>query len=140
VSATNQENYKSIDSARWNACVKLLCLPLDSLNAVQRPAALVFEYDGRVQNGGHTLYFDCHDKEHDIELIQALRTLGAHGQARILREARLLEREASNSRGDEKGYLWEMIEDLDMQYGRVVPDILEVLARYFNAHRESFPK
>ena len=121
------ESYTSFDPVRWNACIKLLCRPLDSLDAVQRPAALVFHYDGHVQNGGHSSHWDspCAD---DDELLQALRSTGAHEQARILAEARILKRRNAS----------EEIEELDRRYYRLRPSIPEVLARYFDAHRESF--
>jgi len=125
----NIESYKSLDPARWNACIKLLCRPLDSLDAVQRSAALVFHYDGRVQNGGHSSHWDSPDTDDD-ELLQALRGIGAHEQARILAEARILKRRNAS----------EEIEELDRRYYKLQPSIPELLARYFEAFRENFPK
>jgi hypothetical protein len=121
------ESYTSFDPARWNACIKLLCRPLDGLDGVQRPAALVFHYDGRVQNGGHSSHWDSPDTDDD-ELLQALRGIGAHEQARIFAEARILKRRNAS----------EETEELDSRYYRLRPSIQEVLARYFDAHRESF--
>src|SRR5262245_20578966 len=40
--AVDTQSHKSMGAGRWNACIKLLCRPLDSLDAIQRPAALVF--------------------------------------------------------------------------------------------------
>ena len=125
----NTESYKSFDPSRWNECIKLLCRPIDTLDAVQRPAALVFHYDGRVQNGGHSSYWDSPDRD-DNELFQALRVIGAHEQAKIFAEARIVKRRNAS----------DEIEELDRQYYRLRPSIPEVLARYFNSHRESFAK
>jgi hypothetical protein len=33
----------------------------------------------------------------------------------------------------------ETMQDLDVQFGRIKPDIPELLARYFTSHPESFP-
>ncbi|HXI54197.1 MAG TPA: hypothetical protein VNH84_21945 [Candidatus Saccharimonadales bacterium] len=123
------ESHNSFEPARWNACIKLLCRPIDSLDPVQRPAALVFQYDGRVQNGGHSSHWDSPNTD-DAELLEALRSVGAHEQARILAEARLLKRCNAS----------EEIEELDRRYYRLRPSIPEVLRRYFDTHRESFPK
>jgi len=127
-----------LDPNYWNACLEVLSRPLDSLDAVQRPAARVFEYYGRIMNGGHSLHFDVHGDSRDEELLRALRTLGADAHARILAEAFFLRREAKRSRSEDD-YVSESIERLDMQFGRLSPDIPELLARYFQAHSESFP-
>jgi hypothetical protein len=135
----NTECYKTFDANNWNACLEVLGRPLDSLDAVQRPAARVFEYYGRVMNGGHSLHFDVHGDSRDEELLQALKTLGADGHARILAETFYLRREAKHHRS-EADYASESIEQLDLQFGRLRPDIPELLARYFKRHPESFPK
>jgi hypothetical protein len=88
-------------------------------------------------NGGHSLHFDVHGDSRDEELLRALKALGADGHMRILAETFLLRSE--NSRGEED-YVSESIEQLDMQFGRLKPDIPEFLARYFKAYPESFPK
>ena len=128
----------SFDADHWNACLEVLSHPLDSLDSVQRPAARVFEYYGRVMNGGHSLHFDVHGDSRDEELLHALKELGAGSHAHILAEAFFLRREAKRSRS-EQDYVSESIEQLDMQFGRLHPDIPELLARYFKAHPESFP-
>ena len=125
----NTERCTSFDPSRWNACIKLLCRSLDTLDDVQRPAALVFHYDGRVQNGGHSSHWDSPDADDD-ELFQALRVIGAHEQAKIFAEVRIIKR---HNASDE-------IEELDRRYYRLRPSIHEVLARYFDSHRESFAK
>ena len=133
----NSECYKSFDPDHWNACLKVLCRPFDTLDSVQRPAALVLDYYGRVMNGGHSLHFDVRGDTRDEELLRALKELGAFGHARILAEAFFLRREARRSRGGDD-YVSDSIEELDLQFGRLKPDIPELLARYFKAHPESF--
>jgi hypothetical protein len=134
----NAECYKSFEADHWNACLKILSRSLDSLDSVQRPAARVFEYYGRVMNGGHSLHFDVHGDSRDEELLQALKSLGADRHARILAQAFFLRGEAKRRRSEED-HASESIEQLDMQFGRLSPDIPELLARYFKAHPESFP-
>ncbi|MGB8353903.1 MAG: DUF4375 domain-containing protein [Chthoniobacteraceae bacterium] len=133
-------DYTLFDPERWNACIKLLCRKLEELDTVQRPASLAFHYYGRVMNGGHSSHFDSHKDAHDDELLQALRDIGANEQARILAEARFLKRDINETIEDERDYASESIEDLDRRFYRLNPDIPELLARYFDAHRESFPK
>jgi hypothetical protein len=127
-----------LDPNHWNACLDILNRPIDALDSVQRPAARVFEYYGRVMNGGHSLHFDVHGDARDEELLRALKELGAVGHARILAEAFFLRREAKR-RTNEEDYVSETIEQLDMQFGRLRPDIPELFARYFKAHPDSFP-
>src|SRR5689334_10414265 len=110
--------YKTSPPNHWNACLDILSRPLDSLDAVQRPAARVFEYFGRVMNGGHSLHFDVHGDARDDELLSALKTLGADAHARILAEAFFLRREAKRNQS-EKDYVSESIEELDMRFGRL---------------------
>jgi hypothetical protein len=125
---------------RWNACVDLLCQPLETLDAVQRPAALAFHYDGDVRNGGHSSHFDSMYVAHDVGLIQALRDMGAGEQARILAEARRLNNEANAAKGAEQESLWELIAELDQSFYRVQPSIEEVLMQYFEANKTHFPE
>ena len=134
----NSECFNSFTAERWNASLDILGRPLESLDAIQRPAARVFEYYGRVMNGGHSLHFDVHGDSRDEELLRALKELGAVSHARILAEAFCLRREGKRWRSEED-YVSESIEELDMQFGRLKPDIPELLARYFEAHPESFP-
>lgn len=122
----------------WNACLEVIGRPVETLDAIQRPAAVVFEYYGRIMNGGHSSYFDARGDSRDEELLRALKTVGAFAHARILAEAFFLEGEAKH-RVDEVDYVSESIEDLDLQFGRLQPQIPELLARYFKAHPKSFP-
>jgi hypothetical protein len=129
----------NFDAKRWNACVDLLCQPLETLDAVQRLAALAFHYDGDVRNGGHSSHFDTPNATYDDELIQALRNMGAREQARILAEARLLNREASKAKEGEQESIWEVISDLDQKFYRIRPSIEEILVQYFDANKTHFP-
>ena len=61
------------------------------------------------------------------------------GHARLLAEAFFLRREAKRSKSG-VDCASESIEQLDMKFGRLSPDIPELLARYFQAHPESFPR
>src|SRR5262245_50719333 len=97
-----------MDSERWNACIKLLCRPLGELDAVQRPAALAFHYDGRVQNGGHSSHWDAPNVDDD-ELLQSLRDIGANDQARLFAEACILKHEAEGITKVEQDSIWHLI-------------------------------
>ena len=84
------------------------------------------------------MHFDVHGDSRDEELLRALKELGADRHARVLTEAFFLRREAKRGR-DEENYTSESVEELDLLFGRLKPDIPELLARYFRAHPESFP-
>ena len=72
----------------WNAFVDLLWMErYEDLSTEQRPAQLVFKYDGEVQNGGHLQYFENGRGQHLDETIDALGLLGATCEQRVLREA-----------------------------------------------------
>jgi hypothetical protein len=140
----SSELYNGFEIDHWNKCLTLLIRPLEELDEVQRPAALVFNYYGRVMNGGHSLHFDGPDASRSEEILAALKLLGANQHARILAEARFLKREADEADEDmiegERDYASGSIADLDMQYGRLKPEIPDFLAQYFKAHPEHFPK
>jgi len=59
----NSERCKSIGPDQWNACLEVLARPIDTLDAVQRPAAHVFEYYGRVMNGGMLLHIEFSEQD-----------------------------------------------------------------------------
>jgi hypothetical protein len=72
----------------WNAYVDLLANEsYKDLSPVQRPAHLVFWYDSEVQNGGHLQYFENRGTARLAATIDALGTLGAICQQKVLREA-----------------------------------------------------
>jgi len=139
----SSELYKQFEVDHWNACLKLLLRPLEELDEVQRPASLVFNYYGRVMNGGHSSHFDGPDASRSEEILAALKLLGARQHTRILAEALFLKRKAEaneNMIEEERDYAAESIEDLDMQFGRLKPEIPDFLAQYFKSHPEHFPK
>ncbi len=80
---------------------------------VQRPAALVFRYDGRDSRTADTRHWSILADRDDGRLLQALRILGAHEQARIFAEACILKAETEEAPEDERGSIWEVIQDLD---------------------------
>jgi hypothetical protein len=83
----------------WNAFVNLLWTErYEDLAPEQRPAQLVIQYEGEVQNGGHLQYFENHRGEHLDETILALGALGAFGQQQVLREAAALWRNSPRQR------------------------------------------
>jgi len=140
----NSELYKEFEASHWNACLKLLLRPFEELDEVQRPAALVFNYYGRVMNGGHSSHFDGPDASRSDEILSALKLLGAKKHARILAEVIFIKRDAEQADEDmieeQRDYAAETIEDLDVQFGRLKPEIPDYLAKYFKAHPKNFPK
>jgi hypothetical protein len=129
-----------MDPDHWNACVDLVCQPIEQLNPVQRTAALVFQYDGEIMNGGHTLHLDRQQGLPDDDLLAALKQIGATAHARLLAEAHFLSRDRIESDENDEDHAAELIEALDRQYGRIKPDINELLENYFIAHPKDFPK
>lgn len=131
---------KSFGADRWNACIKIFARPIEELDDVQPPASLAFRYEGRVMNGGHSLHFDFRQKESNDELLDALKRIGAHQHARILAEAFFLRSNADRASEEERDHTSELIEDLDLAFCRLVPEMSEVIAKYIDAHPDNFPK
>jgi hypothetical protein len=118
----------------------VLARPLEEIDSVQRPAALVFRYYGRVMNGGHSLHFDYHEDGFDDELLQALRLI-APEHAVIFAEVLRRHRRMGQLTEEEQLAEAEFIEfDLDARFDRLEPDVPERLAEYIDAHADSFPK
>ena len=127
----------------WNACVDIVTRPIEALNSVQRVAAIVFTYHGRVMNGGHTLHFDARRTASDDELIAALKTIGATKNAALLAEANFLRRQADDDEEEEseREFAEEMIEaDIDPRFGRLERELNTLLKEYFLSHPIDFPK
>ncbi len=83
----------------WNAFVNLLWTErYEDLSPEQRPAQLVIQYEGEVQNGGHLQYFENHRGERLDETVSALSFLGASCQQQVLREAAALWRSRARQR------------------------------------------
>jgi hypothetical protein len=71
----------------WNTYIDLLSSGLGELDPEQRPAALIFQYESEVQNGGHLQYFENSKASQLEETIAALNGIGANCYSAILREA-----------------------------------------------------
>src|SRR5688572_22227180 len=126
-----------MDADHWNDCIDRLTEPLGSLNPIQRVAALVFTYHGRVMNGGHTLHFDARLTQNDAELIAALKAIGALKNAALLAEANILRRQADDTEEDasERAFASEMIEtDIDPRFYRLEAELNAQLEKYFRAN------
>jgi len=82
--------------------------------------------------------FYCFPKRKSERAFRTSDFGGAVSHARILAEAFFLRHEAKCDTS-EQDYVSESIEQLDMQFERLKPDIPELLARYLKAHPDSFP-
>ena len=107
---------------------------------MQRPAALVFRYYGRVMNGGHSLHFDYREGELDDELLEALRSIAPEHSvifAEVLRRHRSMDQLTEEEQDAEA----EFIEtQLDARFGLLKPGVPARLAEYIDANADSFPK
>jgi hypothetical protein len=84
----NKEAVQATPWVLWNGFVDLIAKEdYRDLDAIQRPAHLVFWYESEVQNGGHLQYFENRGTEHLAETITSLGVLGAIGQQQVLHEA-----------------------------------------------------
>jgi hypothetical protein len=113
------------------------------LTPSQRPAQLVFWYESEVQNGGHLQYFINRGDDHSEETIQALHSLGARGQARVLAQAVALWRSAHREASvDAEVYVEEALEDefgdLDKAFHACPENLASVLQRHLAVNEPEF--
>ena len=110
--------------ARWNRFIDEICSKdLDDLSEIQKNAVLCFWYDGEVQNGGHSLYFDvCEESDHS-RLTKALSAVGGGEAARIFEQAL--------SEGEKDGW-----SEADEAYYRLSPSLCRRLMDYVEENRE----
>jgi hypothetical protein len=72
----------------WNAMIDLCAMePTNRLSPIQRTAAFAFWYMSEVNNGGHFQYFVNRHADPHLEVVDALRVIGAQHSARVLLEA-----------------------------------------------------
>jgi hypothetical protein len=131
-----------MEPEHWNASIDIMTEPIESLSPVRRVAALVFQYHGRVMNGGDTLHFDARANKSDAELIAALKTIGAANNAAIVAEANFLRRQADDEEEDEseREFAIEMIEaDIDPRFGKIERKLMISLENYLESHPVEFP-
>lgn len=84
----SRKAFESFKGERWNAYNELLALSdLAELTPIQRVAHLVYWYFSEVLNGGHFQYFLNKDHFDQIEVIQALDSIGAPEHTGVLTRA-----------------------------------------------------
>jgi hypothetical protein len=109
-------------SALWNAFVALLSHSgIEDLHPSQRPAALAFDYDSDIHNGGHELFLDSHDDSTVGATVVALRDLGAAPQAELLQVAASCRTSGVGSPA--------ALADIDAVVGDISPSVRELLER-----------
>jgi hypothetical protein len=132
-----------MEAEHWNACVDIMGKPMESMSPKQRIAALIFQYHGRVMNGGHTLHFDVNVGVPDADLIAALKAIGALNNAALLAEANFLRRQADDDEEEEseREFAEEMIErDIDCRFYRLENELNALLEKYLVENPSDFPK
>ena len=128
----------------WNAFVDLIATTnYRDLNAVQRPAHLVFWYESEVQNGGHLQYFENLGTEHLTETIDALHILGAVGQQQVLQEAaKVLQSRPRLPIQTVEEFCETALSGefsvLDRRFHECLPSLVQCLQAYLNRHKSSF--
>lgn len=128
----------------WNLFLKVLSSHgYTGLAPEQRPAHLVFLYEGEVQNGGHLQYFENQRCAYLEETISALRLLGAHSYEQILREASTLFLSRPRKRIlTVKEYVQTAWEEEFTEYDKRLyngsPPLDEYLKRHLQEHQANF--
>lgn len=123
----------------WNAFVDLLAMEhYEDLTPLQRQAHLAFWYESEVQNGGHGQYFENRGTEHLGATCKALMELGLEDHAALL--GRALKVVAAQP----PGTAWERlfhdgaIEELDKDFHKCQPTIIQALERHLAAHTDAY--
>jgi hypothetical protein len=84
----NQSDIQQEPYQVWNSFVDLLTSEdFEDLNDIQRIAYLCFWYDSEVMNGGHLQYFENRGTVDLKDTVNALMTIGANSQAKLLEDA-----------------------------------------------------
>lgn len=128
----------------WNAYMDLLAMEqLHDLGPEQRPAHLVFWYEGEVQNGGHLQYFANRGTEHLGATVEALGLLGAGSQRQVLREAGEYWLSRSRPRIPTAREFCDLalqgeFDVFDTRFFACRPTLQQCLAAYLARHQSSF--
>ena len=128
----------------WNAYVDMLAVsPLESLDAVQRPAALVFAYESEVQNGGHLQYFENRREDRKEEVIESLELLGAGHHAGVLRAAVAVWQKKERGRiASAQGFVDEALEaefaEFDRRFHEATVPLTSTLDHYLKRLQQHF--
>ena len=140
VSRTELDEFGGV---RWNAMVHICGLSeLHDLSPIQRVAHLVFWYDSEVLNGGHDQYFGNREYFDQNAVIQALHTVGAFEQAKILAEA--LEEESKRQESEPEATDQAFAEDdypfaeFDEATRACATPVVNYLERYLDRHEREF--
>lgn len=127
----------------WNTFVQTSYREYEELDLRQRPAHLVFLYEGEVQNGGHMQYFENLGTDRLQETLDALESLGAHCQRAVLQQAGelLLSRPRERFASAEE-YVTAALEDefgeFDRAFHRCSPSLIECLVAFFNRNQSLY--
>ncbi len=139
----SREAYEKFQGERWNAMISLLSLSeLDELTPIQRSAHLAYWYMSEVHNGGHWQYF-CNLAHYDhIEVIDALREVGAKVQAEILSRAlAILPQDGRRPETIEQfidGYDEVDLFELDQAFNVCTEQVEQCLEEYLDRYESEF--
>lgn len=127
----------------WNAFIGVIVAEDAISDPIQRPAHLVFIYEGDVQNGGHHQYFENGHEIDSEETITSLRLMGADSYSTILQDATRLWLSEDRSRASTvedfvERALEQKYAEFDNRFHECSPSLLEVLEKYFARYRDSF--
>jgi hypothetical protein len=140
----NRRRTKKPDLAVSKALTEIALMhEYEELDDVQKVAHLSIWYESEVNNGGHLQYFHNRRLQWIEETIAALATIGASGQAEILRRA------VDRWQGTERRRPRTLMEyhgvqvgrefgDLDAAFYKCSPDISGLLDDYANANESHF--
>jgi len=147
----SKKAYVAFEGERWNAFIDLLSTARpDETTPVQRVAFRAWVYSSEVLNGGHEQYFGNQQDLNHVEVIDNLKTLGAHCQSDVLASAFSFESMAQTSMpegyeayvswDEEYGYS-EKLRVFDLDFYRCRPEIeTELLQRYLDVNESEFIK
>lgn len=141
--------YVAFEGKRWNAYIHLLSTAHpDETTPVQRVAFFAWVYSSEVLNGGHEQYFGNQQDLDHAEVIDNLKTLGAHCQSDVLESVFDFHSVAQTSmpEGYEEYVIWdqrygysEQLRTFDLDFHRCRPEIeTKLLQVYLDANESEF--
>ena len=123
---TKKEKYPPlpVEGQIWNKFIEELCnKDLSELTDFQKAVVIIYQYDARVHNSGHSGYFEIYSHIEANEIVKSLSTIGASMYIDNFKEA--------HRRGE-----WDDHIDTDNIFYNLQPRLHDILEKYVALHAD----
>lgn len=125
----------------WNSFIKVIASDTAGMTDIQKKAALCFQLESDVMNGGFFQYFDNTRSVgfHDYQsVIDALHWIGGDEQAELFVKAHSLWRRLDTLNGLEADACGEALERLNPEYDNCVPTMNALFEKLLTENQSKF--